>query len=269
MQTESASAGIDVEVHNHFDSVPDPLKTALSPARVPFLESLSWFRCLASSLPSHHELRIYTASKQDHRDVLALFTHCARGSSRLSGLVSHYSVSSCIATTATGHVRASLLRAVFQALAHERPRWTLIDLRLLDEGCDLYQTCLESLQEAGFHLEPFFQYHNWYLSRAGRSFDDYWHRRPGALKNTLRRKTRSLAEGHRMSLRVATSSGPELEMALNDFIGIYSSSWKGPEPDPALSATWGPQRARLALIQEAARFYQENRLGERGRDRVQ
>lgn len=43
---------------------------------------------------------------------------------------------------------------------------------------------------------------------------------------------------------------------------------EGPEPDPALSATWGPQRARLTLIQEAARFYQENRLGERARDRL-
>ena len=43
---------------------------------------------------------------------------------------------------------------------------------------------------------------------------------------------------------------------------------EGPEPDPALSATWGPQRARLTLIQEAARFYQENRLGERARERV-
>jgi WD40 repeat protein len=38
---------------------------------------------------------------------------------------------------------------------------------------------------------------------------------------------------------------------------------EGPGPDPALTSIWGPQRVRLALIQEAARFYRENRLGER------
>lgn len=43
---------------------------------------------------------------------------------------------------------------------------------------------------------------------------------------------------------------------------------EGPALDPALAAAWGPQRARLALIQEAARFYRDNRLGERSQGGV-
>jgi len=38
---------------------------------------------------------------------------------------------------------------------------------------------------------------------------------------------------------------------------------EGPDLDPALTSVWGPERARLALIQEAARFYRDNRLGTR------
>lgn len=37
------------------------------------------------------------------------------------------------------------------------------------------------------------------------------------------------------------------------------------EPSPALISAWGPQRARLALIQEAARFYKDNRLDSRAK----
>ena len=44
---------------------------------------------------------------------------------------------------------------------------------------------------------------------------------------------------------------------------------EGPAPDATLTSVWGPERARLALIQEAARFYRENRLGERVRAKVE
>lgn len=242
MQTDIVPAGIDVEVYDAFDAIPDSIRKALSPAQVPFLESIDWFRCLASTLPAHHALRIYTASDPKRSDVLALYAHHASGSRQLSGLVNCYSVGSCITTTATGSARASLLRALLERLTAERPYWHSFEIRLLDRHGDLYQTCVETLPALRFVPEPFFQYRNWYLVRSARTFEEYWAQRPGTLRNTVRRKSRLLARDHGTRLSVATNPGPELEKTLDEFTDIYSASWKGPEPQPAFI----PQLVRTA-----------------------
>jgi WD40 repeat protein len=59
-------------------------------------------------------------------------------------------------------------------------------------------------------------------------------------------------------------SGNSIAAAYWENAAVLWRLWaEGPDLDPALTSVWGPERARLALIQEAARFYRDNRLGTR------
>jgi WD40 repeat protein len=65
-------------------------------------------------------------------------------------------------------------------------------------------------------------------------------------------------------------SGNSIAAAYWENAAVLWRLWaEGPDLDPALTSVWGPERARLALIQEAARFYRENRLGQRAREQAE
>ncbi len=99
----------------------------------------------------------------------------------------------------------------------------------LDEGPK--DMMAAGLRRAGWIVEPFPQFGNWYLATDGLDFEGYWQQRPGALRNTGRRRYRALIE--RGDAEIVCYSKPgEAAAAIQAYEGVYARSWQTAEPFP-------------------------------------
>ena len=89
-------------------------------------------------------------------------------------------------------------------------------------------------------MQRFDHFVNRYEPIAGRRWADYLNDRPGALRETVRRKLKRCAR----ETRLETFAGqPQLERGIEAFESVYRASWKQPEPFPRFNA---------ALMRDAA-----------------
>ena len=78
---------------------------------------------------------------------------------------------------------------------------------------------------------PYDHFGNWYEPVADRSWDDYAAARPGALRQTIRRRLRRAERDP--SIAVDVIDGPTgLEAGITAYEEVYARSWKKPEPFP-------------------------------------
>jgi len=90
---------------------------------------------------------------------------------------------------------------------------------------------VEAFKSAGFVVQTFFSFGNWYLPVNGRSFQEYSTSLPSVLKNTLHRKRKKLEKSGRAKIEIVTG-GEGLKAAIDAYLKVYLSSWKQPEPFP-------------------------------------
>ncbi len=88
---------------------------------------------------------------------------------------------------------------------------------------------MEELRAAGFVVQSYFCFGNWYLAVNGRSFAQYCESLPSVLRNTLQRKRKKLEKSGRATIEILTG-GDGLEAAIEAYTKVYLSSWKKPEP---------------------------------------
>jgi hypothetical protein len=83
----------------------------------------------------------------------------------------------------------------------------------------------DALRAAGWETELSVTGHNHWLDTQGRSFDDWWAERPGALRSTVKRKgAKGLAD---------IAIHRDFSDALwDDYEAVYRASWKPPEGQP-------------------------------------
>lgn len=84
----------------------------------------------------------------------------------------------------------------------------------------------EGLRAAGLAVRRFDHFGNWHDDVCGLDWAYYLARRPGALRETLRRKGRKAAH---LRFEVVTAATPECVRA---YEAVYARSWKTPEPFP-------------------------------------
>ncbi len=115
-----------------------------------------------------------------------------------------------------------------------RPAVT-VRLDALDPASPQLAPLLEGVQRAGLIVSRFDHFGNWRQSVAGLSWRAYLETRPGALRQTVRRK---LARFERdPQARIEIIAGPEgLEAGIAAFEAVYRRSWKEPEPFPDFNA---------------------------------
>lgn len=102
-------------------------------------------------------------------------------------------------------------------------------LRPLDPAHPTFSLILHALRLSGCWPFTFRAFGNWYLPSMGMNFDQYQSRLATQTRNTLRRKTRKFLADQRGRLELITG-GDELESAIANWVHIYNSSWKKPEP---------------------------------------
>ncbi len=118
-----------------------------------------------------------------------------------------------------------------RALAAEKPSWQALNFESLDPADAFFPAFEAALQRAGFAVQSYAHFGNWYESTEGDSLESFMARRPSALRNTVKRKGRKLEKMEDVRFEILTG-GEGLDAAMDAYDAIYVNSWKEPEPFP-------------------------------------
>ena len=123
------------------------------------------------------------------------------------------------------------IQAFAHALSEDRRLFAAIDLRCLDPNGPTFLALVRALSDVGLAVQTYFQFGNWYLDLAGRSYAEYFSSLPTVLKKNVPYQTRRLERTYRVELKLIT--GPEgLAQALSDYELVYHTSWREQEAYP-------------------------------------
>lgn len=194
--------------------------------------TLDWFRLLSTTaLEPGEALRLYWIASADGQPAFCIPGRFAvnSGLRRLSALANFYTP--LFGPVGNLGVTAANMRGWARLVTAER--WEVIDLRPLDVDAPFFHTALAALRQAGWWVDSYFCFGNWYLEVAGRGFAEYFAGRSSRLRNTITRARRRLAKLPEFRLDIVEKPGPALEAAITDYRTVYARSWKKPEPFPA------------------------------------
>ena len=106
---------------------------------------------------------------------------------------------------------------------------------------------LEGVQAAGLVALRFDHFGNWHEEVAGRSWADYLAARPGALRETIRRRLGQAERDPAIALEMIDSPAG-LEAGIAAYEEVYARSWKQAEPFPRFSAVLMRAAARAGAL---------------------
>jgi GNAT superfamily N-acetyltransferase len=227
---------MSITVYTSFQEIPSEIRKRLSyPCQPNFLLSFDWFSLLfESSLAQTLTPRIYVVLDENGTAVAALFCGIRRDGvlRRLVSLTNFYTLEYAPSVIPGVAANPDLTKQLVEHIACERPRWHIIDFKLLKTGMPEARFTSAYLSRAGFTTYPFFQFENWYGETTGKSFHNYFSERGSQLRNTIVRKQKKLEKTHSFAINLGRSGSQELDRLLRDFIAVYNHSWKRPEPFP-------------------------------------
>jgi hypothetical protein len=135
---------------------------------------------------------------------------------------------------------------VLKAFAKSARAFDVIDFSPLeDSDSGIRDHLAEALAREGFLVGSYANGTNWTLKLTEETFGDYFSALPSRMVNTISRKTKRLQKTAGFSIRIFDAPDDELEQAIDDFVAVYASSWKNPEPFPEFI----PSLCRLAARQ--------------------
>jgi Acetyltransferase (GNAT) domain len=222
------------------DALPADAAALLAAAGTEFQLSAAWFRVLEADARPDGARPLWLLHRDAGRPV-ALLPLWRMADGRLAGLTAPYT---CVfrplvadATEAAGLARAGLAFGV--ACRGAGP----LRLDALDPDWPGLAPLLAGFRRAGLFPLRFAHFGNWWLDAAGLGWQNYLAGRPGALRETIRRR---LARAERDS-SVAfdlIADGAGLEAGIAAYEDVYARSWKPPEPFSRFAA--GIMRAAAA-----------------------
>jgi hypothetical protein len=208
-----------------------------------------WYDVMARhGVPPETEIRIYTDERLASPTALLVQTPAGAAGRSLASLANPHSLEHGVIRGPGANLEAGLAAILSEILA-ERPQWDCLSLAELDPRDRSYAALVGALRRAGMLVECTFNSGNWYEETAGLSFADYLAARPSELRNTWRRKRRSLDRSKRLTKSFFRDT-VEIDRAIIDYTTIYSASWKPAEFFPEFV----PALIRLAAELEALRF---------------
>src|SRR2546421_2436475 len=229
-----------VRVYSGLEELPESFLNLFKEAgRQSVFLDLPWFQnFIQTAMAPEDRVRIYgaAAGAQGTPAGMLLMRGSSNSSSffspsRLEALANYYS---CFyaphLAVSQGELRETL-RALTLAIAQEEPHWDSVEVKPMDVNSREFPELVEAFKAAGFIVQTFFSFGNWYLPVNGRSFAQYSESLPSVLKNTLNRKRKKLEKTGRAKIEIVTG-GPSLDAAIDAYMKVYLSSWKQPEPHP-------------------------------------
>ncbi len=224
-----------VQVYSGLEELPKSFLNLFEEAgRQSIFLALPWFyNFIQTAMSPEDRVRIYVAAGAQGIPKGMLLMRSSRGSSprKLEALANYYSCFYAPHLAATVDESRETLQAITQVIAKEKPRWDAVEVKPLDVHSREFPELVEAFKAAGFVVQTFFSFGNWYLPVKGRSFAEYSESLPSVLKNTLSRKRKKLEKTGRAKIEIVTG-GQDLDAAIDAYMKVYLSSWKKPEPYP-------------------------------------
>jgi CelD/BcsL family acetyltransferase involved in cellulose biosynthesis len=109
---------------------------------------------------------------------------------------------------------------------------------------------LTGVRQAGLRALRFDHFGNWYEDVAGLDWSGYLARRPGALRETIRRRLRRASRLSDARFNLLTQPA-EMDAAAKAFEAVYGRSWKEAEPYPNFNVALMRAMADLGLLRFA------------------
>lgn len=210
---------------------------------------LGWFRTLALTTLEPQEQAVLALLLTDAGEARAALPLAQHSNGALRALTAPYTCrySAPFGTPEDAEALGRGLRGIVPGRLH---------LDALDPDDPALDSFTRGVRGGGLLSAGYTHFANWHDTIS--SFDDFWSRRPSALRQLVRRKTRRLEREGRLDFR-CLSNPKDLVAGAETYERIYASSWKVPEPHPrfmpqllqALGAE-GKLRLGLALIDGAA-----------------
>ena len=209
--------------------------------------SIEWFRCLAEFASREHAaIRVYVvAGGDDPTQRCYLFCYCERDGRRLLSLTNFYTMEFSPIFSGPACRRGELLGELLMHIARERPACTYLNLRLLLADRADTTLLVKTLEAAGFLVNQYFQFENYYAQTKGADFLTYYNARPSQVRNTIKRKLGKLKRAHRFAVRIVSTDD---DRALKDYMEVYTHSWKDREQYPDFMRELCRLGARLGLL---------------------
>jgi Acetyltransferase (GNAT) domain len=215
-------------------AVPTPLLAGL-----PFQLTLPWWRCvLAAALPPGAAPRLLLAHDADRPSG---FLALREGPDGLTGLVTPYT---CLFQPV---VAPSVdLQTLGRAFGRACAPWSVLQLDALDSTWPGWPALLAGFASSGWKPAWFDSFGNWH-AEARDGWQAYLAARPGALRETIRRKLRR-AENSPANTFTLARRPDEVGDALDAYEAVYRRSWKPPEPYPHFNAAFVSEASQAGVL---------------------
>jgi hypothetical protein len=202
-----------------------------------FFSLPGWYDLMARhGVPDGTEIRVYADERPASATALLVQAVAEPGGRNLASLTNAHSLEHGVLCASHSDIGTGLA-AVVSEIFSERPRWDRFTLSELDPQDRTYPELISVLRGAGMLVEYSFSSGTWYEETAGLSFADYLAARPSQVRNTWRRKRRSIERNGRLTKHFVGQDF-DIDQAVGNYQIIYQESWKPPElfPDfvPAL-----------------------------------
>jgi GNAT acetyltransferase-like protein len=235
----AAGAPPHVRVYSGLEELPESFLDLFEQAECEsFFLTLPWFQnFIQTAMPPADRVRIYAAASAQGTPAGMLLMRSASYSNsfssprKLEALSNYYCCFYAPHLAGSGGESRDSLLALVREIANERPRWDAVEVKPLGVQSREFPELLEVFKAAGFVVQTFFAFGNWYLPVKGRSFAQYSESLPSVLKNTLNRRRKKLEKTGRAKIEIVTGGQP-LDAAIDAYMKVYLSSWKQPEPYP-------------------------------------
>jgi len=247
-----------IQILDNFDSLRALLEqqgvAPLTPDDADVFGTLAWFDNLAAcgldrstQDPARYQLWLLDNGATGAKVCLPLLL-----GQQLTGLSNYYSSlyaplvwSGACADAPDAGAEQVLWQTFAQAMRSHPARWPVLKFDPLETQGGFFAGFESALRQAGYQVGRYFCFGNWYLQVAGRSFAEYQHSLPSALRHSITRGRRRLDKQGAWRIDIQQQPDGTLDAAIDDFVAVYQRSWKGPEP----KAQFVPALARMAAAQ--------------------
>lgn len=146
-------------------------------------------------------------------------------------------------------------RAAIVLIGRHCRRWSTVRFEALDEAWPKLPLFLSALREGGMRVRTFAHFGSWYVSTSA-GWEPYLATRPGALRETIRRRTAAARRDPGISIRTYATT-EEIAEGLSAYEAVYAKSWKEPEPFPNFNAALLKRLSRLSMVRLFVLFNRE------------
>jgi hypothetical protein len=210
-------------------------------AGAPFQSGAAWWRCVAAAALPAGARPLFLLAEDGGRPAGLLPLCDGGGSGGLTGLVTPYT---CLyqPVLAPDADPAAVGRACARACA----AWPVLRLDALDADWPGWRGLLTGFRRAGWRAAWFGSFGNWHGAAAD-GWEAYLAARPGALRETIRRKLSRTERDPAFAFDLARRPD-EVGTALAAYDAVYRRSWKPAEPFPGFAAAFVAAAAAAGVL---------------------